>query len=160
MDIKDVALRYMQFRERSTLEVMKHLKSKNFTQEDIDETILFLKELHYLDDERYAESLMRYGTTKGWGPVRLKQEMAEKGISSEIIQEIIENCEITKSEKQLAMEQAIKLLNRSGIEMDADKEIDERQLAKIGRRLMALGYHTGIIYDVLNKLKKGNYPEI
>jgi regulatory protein len=151
--IRDIALKHLQYRERSTKEVVDHLKSKGYQEEDIEETIGFLKEFGYINDERYGEIYINYGIAKGWGPIKLKHGLKEKGISPELMEAIFENHEIYEREKDLAMGQAMKILDRMGMESNSKQELNEKHLAKIGRRLAALGYRTHTVYGVLGELK-------
>ncbi|MEL7655487.1 MAG: regulatory protein RecX [Bacillota bacterium] len=146
-DCHDTALSYLEHRERSAYEVMSHLKSKGFQDQEIEDELQSLKELHYVDDERYCEAYIRYGKGKGRGPVRLQFELKEKGIDSGLIQNSLEESFDRSSEKEAALKEASKLLGYQ-------TEPDEKTIAKIGRKLASLGYHTEIIYDVIGQIRK------
>ncbi len=146
-DCHDTALSHLEHRERSSFEVRSHLKSKGFQEEEIEEELENLKELHYIDDARYCESFVRYGMEKGRGPTRLQFELKDKGIDGDLIRQTIEDHFDRKSEKEAAMKAAKKILI-------GEMKPDEKVLAKIGRRLASLGYHTDIIYDILGQLRK------
>ncbi len=146
-DCHDTALSHLEHREQSSFEVRSHLKSKGFQEEEIEEELENLKELHYIDDARYCESFVRYGMEKGRGPTRLQFELKDKGIDGDLIRQTIEDNFDRKSEKEAAMKAAKKILI-------GEMKPDEKVLAKIGRRLASLGYHTDIIYDILGQLRK------
>ncbi|HML38808.1 MAG TPA: regulatory protein RecX [Bacillota bacterium] len=124
-----------------------HLASKGFQEEEIEEELRFLQELHYVDDGRYCGAYIEYGIRKGRGPVRLQRELAEKGIDGELIRQALEESFDRRTERDMAMEEAQKLLNRGG-------GPDEKTIAKIGRKLASSGYHTDIIYDVIGRIRK------
>lgn len=49
----------------------------------------------YQSDKRYAEAYVRYRGDRGFGPIRLKQELSEQGVSPELIRETLEeSCEV------------------------------------------------------------------
>ncbi len=146
-DCHDTALSYLEHRERSAYEVKTHLISKGFREEEIEEELICLKELHYVDDARYCSAYIRYGISKGRGPIRLQHELREKGISPELIQEALTESFSRDGEYEAARREAGKLL-KSG------ERPDEKTLAKIGRKLNAQGYHTQVIYDVIGSLRK------
>lgn len=148
-DCRETALNYLEHRERSAFEVKSHLISKGFPEEEIAEELQNLRELRYIDDARYCSDYIRYGAGKGRGPVRLQAELAEKGIDAELIQEALAERFGRHEEKEAAMKEAMKLL--AGREPDGRP--DEKTLARIGRRLNALGYHADVIYDVIRKIR-------
>jgi SOS response regulatory protein OraA/RecX len=146
-DCHDTALSYLEHREHSACEVMTHLISKGFQEGEIKEELQYLEELHYVDDVRYCSDYIRYGIGKGRGPVRLQLELKEKGIDTALIQNALEESFSHQTEKDAAMKEAQKLLKQSG-------SLDEKTAAKIGRKLASLGYHTGVIYDIIGQLRK------
>jgi regulatory protein len=162
MDCRDAALKFLEHRERSVHEVKSHLRSKGFREEEIETELEYLKSLHYLDDVRYCGSYISYGLGKGRGPVRLQFELAEKGIDGATIQEALESCFDRSAEKAAALKEAEKLLKRQGSadygpaeEAEEDRAApDEKTIARIGRRLASLGYHTDIIYDIIGQVRK------
>ena len=165
-DCHDTALSYLEHRERSTFELKSHLKSKGFQDKEIEVELQYLKELRYIDDERYCDDYIRYGRGKGRGPVRLQLELKEKGIDSELIQNAMEGNFDRTAEREAAFKEAEKLLSmKEKRSSDWDKESsdefeldrtgsDEKMVAKIGRKLASLGYHTEIIYDVMGQIRK------
>lgn len=146
-DCRETALRFLEFREKSTSEVRSHLITKGFQEEEIEVELQYLTELRYLDDARYCSDYIRYGIGKGRGPVRLQHELSEKGIDSALIKEALEEAFDRETEREAAMLEARKLLKQEG-------ELNEKTLAKIGRKLHSLGYHSDVIYDLLGKLRK------
>lgn len=163
MDCRDAALKFLEHRERSAQEVKFHLRSKGFREEEIEIELEYLKSLHYLDDVRYCGGYISYGLSKGRGPVRLQFELAERGIDAATIQEALESCFDRSTEKAAALKEAEKLLlKRQGSadygpaeEAEEDRAApDEKTIARIGRRLASLGYHTDIIYDIIGQVRK------
>lgn len=146
-DCHDTALSHLEHRARSAFELKAHLKSKGFQEQEIEEELEYLKELRYVDDARYCEDFIRYGMGKGRGPTRLQFELKEKGIDMDLVRQTIEENFDRQSEKEAAMKEAKKILP-PGIDPD------EKILAKIGRKLASLGYHTDIIYDIIGQLRK------
>lgn len=147
-DCHDTALSYLEHRERSAFEVRSHLVSKGFGEDEIEKELNDLKELRYVDDARYCDDYIRYGSGKGRGPVRLQHELLEKGIDAGLIREALEESFDRQAESLAAMKEAKKLLRAQ------DERPDEKMLARIGRKLNSLGYHSDVIYDVVRKLKK------
>ena len=96
-----------------------------------------------MDDSDYCLRYFDYAFAKGRGILRIKRELEEKGVDSQTIQIALEDYEPEESEFDRAAEQAEKIVQ--------GKEIDDRLLAKIGRRLGSMGYASHVIYQVIGK---------
>ncbi len=87
---RDLALRYLGIRARSTAEVRDYLRRKGFADTTIQQVIERLQEWGYLDDEAFArfwvEERERF---RPRGPIALRQELRQKGISDEIVQRVL-----------------------------------------------------------------------
>ena len=156
-DCRETALSFLEHRERSAGEVASHLIDKGFSREVIDKELEYLKGLHYVDDERYCEDYFRYAMRKGRGPVRIRLELREKGIDEALIQRTLEEYFNCRTEKEAALAEAKKLLERSCGSRSGPgfgENLDEKTMAKIGRRLASMGYHADVIYDVIGQLMK------
>lgn len=148
-DCRETALSYLEHRERSAFEVKSHLVSKGFQEEEIEEELLSLKALHYIDDSRYCSDYIRYGAGKGRGPVRLQAELAEKGIDAALIRDALEESFDRQTEREAAMKEALKLLKPA----EPSGGPDEKTVARIGRKLASLGYHTEVIYEIIRRIR-------
>jgi len=177
-DCRDTALSYLEHKGRSSFEIKSHLKSKGFQEKEIEEELIYLRELNLVDDERYCQDYIRYSTGKGRGPVRIQIELKEKGIDPELIQNALEENFDRQAEKQAALKEAQKILGAGskfyGTESDTadDDRVDyledefsenserernrpdEKTIGKIGRKLSSLGYHPDVIYDIIGQLRK------
>lgn len=110
----DRALRILAMRDHGEVELRRKLTapvmSKNgpekvdVSQEDVDKVIEWCSENRYIDDERFARQFIASRSRKGYGPTRIRQEMGQKGLSREVSESAMRDCEIDWSE--LAREQA------------------------------------------------------
>ncbi len=81
-------------REHSQVELMQKLKQREFAVQDIDLAIEHLLAKNYLCDKRFAESVCRYRSNRGYGWQYITNELKQKGVCSTIIQQLHKNCEI------------------------------------------------------------------
>ena len=146
MDIRDAAAKYLASRARSTGEMKTHLKSKGYEESEIAAVIADFLDYGYLDDEDYCRQYIKYAFSKGKGPLRVKQELAEKGISRDTIAFALEDYEMEESDLDRALAQARKTV--------AGKPVDEKMKGRVGRRLVSLGYSTDIAYKVIGILTR------
>jgi len=87
------ALRYtfllLKYRPRSEKELTLRLKRKGFALDLIQAALRFLREKRFIDDKSFARLWTQARLRRPFGPARIKQELKIKGISSEIIEEIL-----------------------------------------------------------------------
>ncbi len=108
-----------------------------------------MKEHGYLDDRAFAETYARLRQeNEKLGARRVRQDLQQKGIRSELVNETITARYGATNEEKLAREH----LERKRIK----KPENEKETARVMRRLMAAGFSTGTIYKVL---RRWNVPE-
>lgn len=157
MDVKEKAAQraaaYVNFKPRTAFQVKSYLEGKGFEDEIIEDVIEQLKEYHYIDDYQFAEMYFRYGFEKGRGVSRIKRELSEKGVASEIIDMAYEDMEEVPDELEMAMDIVLPMV--SGIDID-DLDYDEKRKlqAKMGRRLMSRGFTSDVTYKAIGKIMK------
>jgi regulatory protein len=103
---KDAALRLIVQRPRSTHEVQTRLKQKEFAAETIEKVCLRLTELEMLDDRTFARYWVEQRNNfKPRSPMALRQELGQKGIAREIINEAVTQIDPEKSARRAALKQ-------------------------------------------------------
>lgn len=103
-----------------------------------------LKEHGYLDDRAFAETYARLRQeNEKLGARRVQQDLQRKGIRNDLIKETVDARYGETNEEKLAREH----LERKRIR----KPANEKDTARVMRRLVAAGFSTGTIYKVLRK---------
>jgi regulatory protein len=101
-----------------------------------------LREHGYLDDKSFAETYARLRQqNEKLGRRRVKQDLKQKGVGSELITQTLEARYGQTDEEVLAREH----LERKRLR----KPENEKGTARIVRRLAAAGFSTGTIYKIL-----------
>lgn len=152
----DAACRKLSVRMYTEKEIAVYLKKLSFDEAVIREATAELKKYGYINDERYAEEYFRYAKGKNKADARIVRELAEKGIPQEISRNLIEDiraeaADSISDDREIAEEVAEKMLR---VQLEDCKPIDEKFLARVGRRLAGLGYDSGTIYGVMGKLRR------
>jgi len=88
------AMNMLARREHSVFELTRKLQQKDFPSELITEVIARLVADNLLSDERFAEAYLRMRSAKGYGLQRIRLEMKERGVASELIGDAIEQSDI------------------------------------------------------------------
>jgi regulatory protein len=103
-----------------------------------------LKEYGFLNDVSFAETYARLRQqNEKHGARRVRQDMAQKGVPKAIAAEAIEARYASTSEEALAREHLDKKRIR--------KPANEKETARIMRRLVAAGFSIGVIYKILRQ---------
>jgi regulatory protein len=103
-----------------------------------------LREYGYLDDAAFAETYARLRQeNEKFGLRRVRQDLQQKGVNSELIAATLETRYGQTNEEVLAREH----LERKRIR----KPENEKETARIMRRLVAAGFSTGVIYKILRQ---------
>lgn len=76
-----LALKLLTRREHAVAELRKKLVEKTEHPELVPEIIQELIQKKYLDDNRFAEMYSRMRSNKGYGLLRIKRELKERGIT-------------------------------------------------------------------------------
>src|SRR5262249_5991804 len=101
-----------------------------------------LKEQRYLDDQSYAETYARLRQeNEKFGARRVRQGLRQKGVSAAVTEQAVDARYSSTNEEALAR----KHLERKRIR----KPENEKETARIMRRLVAAGFSTGTIYKIL-----------
>ncbi len=130
-DIREAALRLLARREHSRFDLARKLASREFQRDAIDAELDELIAERLLSDERFAESYLWHRAQKGYGPLRIRAELQERGVDEEIIGVALAAAEIDWFE--LAIEQRRK---RFGV----GRAGDFKSLAKQKRFLSYRGF--------------------
>lgn len=89
-DAYAVGLKYLSTRVRSKKEIQDYLKRMEYSSTNIENAIIILEKQGYINDLNFAKAFLnnRLITTSN-GPYKIKSDLKEKGISPEIIDEVL-----------------------------------------------------------------------
>ena len=106
--------------------------------------VVRLKDYGYLDDAVFAETYARLRQeNQKFGVRRVRQDMQQKGLATTLITETLEARYGQIDEEALAREH----LERKRIK----KPGNEKETARVMRRLVGAGFSTGVIYKILRQ---------
>ena len=90
-DIELAAVRILSQCEHTARQLRHKLLKKGFVIEDIDAVLADLSNQNLLSDERFAEQYVVSRINKGFGPVRIAQEMRDKGVAEQLLETSLED---------------------------------------------------------------------
>lgn len=84
------ALRLLTSREHSRRELQRKLISRGHSEDDVERLLDDLSGRGLLSEERMAEVYVEERLHKGYGPVRIRQELRRRGLSDDLIEPHLE----------------------------------------------------------------------
>ena len=143
---RDYAFLLLKFRPRSEKEIRLRLKKKKFDQRIIEETISFLKDKDFINDNYFAKAWIESRLKRPLGLRKIKEELRVKGIDKEIIDSQIEEIKKNYSEEDIVTEIARGKFNRL-------KNIEpQKAKRRVFSYLMRRGFSPEIVIEVVNQL--------
>ena len=137
----DYAMFLLNLRLRTEGELREKMRSKKYESGVVDEVIKRLKDLHYIDDQRFAEvyleNLKKY---KSWGFYGIKKKLMEKRLPMPLIESVLSEGFSEEEELEVAKKFIKKYEVRS-------KKKDEK--AKAARKLAAKGFRGSVVGKML-----------
>lgn len=136
------AFSYVAKSERAEREVINKLKKLLYSDEAIESALIRLRELNLVNDRRYVNLYL--SSNAGKGRIRLRHELANKGIERSIIDEELAKALPEEDEQHEADELALKFYERT---KDRNKTV---------RRLLSRGFTYSTIERALSKVNCGD----
>jgi regulatory protein len=84
-DLEAAAVRLLARRDHSTEELQRKLLERGYTESDVAAVVEKLTTKRLLSNDRYAASRVRHRAQGGHGPVRIRAELRQQGLTDEVI---------------------------------------------------------------------------
>jgi len=142
---KSKAYQYLSYRQRTQMELEDYLVKKEFSMNTVENVMELLKEAGYVDDLAFARTYVRDKTSyKNFGPYRIRNELAQKGISKESIDLALEE------EYQEELQDLVDLVRSKYSSILHDRT--EKRFRRIGGFLQRKGHSYDTIRRVLDRI--------
>jgi len=137
----DSAVRMLGMREHSAFELKGKLKAKGHAGDVIDAVLAKLRELDLQSDDRFTEVFVRSRLAKGQGPMRIRHDLGQKGVSELLLEEAL------SQPAEFWLEVAEQARNRRFGEAlpEGDGDVWNTQARFLSRR----GFPSDLIYRIL-----------
>ena len=142
---KRATLRAMHILERTDkteAQLRRKLEESEYPKEAVESAIAYVTSYGYLDDRRYAEHYIEW-KKQGKGKARLKMELVQKGISREIIEEVLESTDFGETREMIR--QIILKKRKTNIPMN------EKEKQRLYGFLMRKGFSSSDILAVMRE---------
>ena len=141
---KNSALKTIERSYKTEKEVIEKLKEKGYGENAINISIEFLRQYNFINDTNYTKAYIK-DKLNSYGSQKIKYTLIQKGISKEIIEDILAD-----ADKDIERNTAINLAKKK-LDVIRKKESDNYKISgKLYRYLMSRGYG----YDIVNEVVK------
>lgn len=102
--IREAAMDYLSRREHATHELFQKLLAKEeYEADDISEALARLADQDLLSDSRFTEAFINQRISRGAGPLKIRAELRQKGISDDMIEAFLNERDVQWQESALAV---------------------------------------------------------
>lgn len=140
MTAKTVAVKLLSRREHSVEEMRQKLRQREFDEAEIEHALTELEQGGWISDERFTEAYIRMRQLKGFGPVRIRNELRERGIGDQLVSRYLDAS--SPEWLDIMREQYRKKYAGESIQ-------DYNEKAKRIRFLQYRGFHLDAIYEIV-----------
>lgn len=127
--------------DRTESQLRNKLRQGFYGEDLIDDAVAYVKKYHYIDDNRYAQTYVRYQKERK-SKRQIKMDLMQKGVNREIIEQAIEIEYGAESEQELIMKWVEKRKYKIG-----NSDVKEKQ--KMYQFLMRKGFRSEDILHIL-----------
>ena len=138
----DCALNLLSFRAHTEQELRVKLHKRGYHRDDIELTVIKLKQYKILDDRLFAEAYAKSRSQKLLGLNAIRTQLLNKGVGRDIIQEIIQKSFDQDSEFKKAKRLAVKYM------ASRKKTAGEDGIKKLAYFLLRKGYSGSVVYKI------------
>ncbi len=128
-------------REHGRVELTRKLRQRGATPELIEPALDKLVEEGLLSEARYLESFVSYRARSGYGPLRIREELTQRGLQRAEIEQALRDCGFNWQEKMYETWER---------KFGGDLPVDARERAKQGRFLSYRGYALDMVGRLLS----------
>jgi regulatory protein len=96
--LRDRALRLLSQREHSRSELRRKLLERGSAAEAVDELLDHLQDTGLQSDRRFAEALARSRVARGYGPLRVRSDLARRGVAAPLARQVLDALEVDWAE--------------------------------------------------------------
>ncbi len=149
---KEIAYKFLSSRPRTQKEIEERLRQKGFDENIISRAVEEIKNYGFINDIEYARSFVfdRF-RSKTLGKFALKQALLAKGVSNEVVEQVLLERENVVDEFEIALDLANQKLKQ--IKTSKKKKRDKsEQKRKIYEFLARRGFDWAVINSVIRKI--------
>jgi len=146
-DALQSAFRILARRDHTTGELASKLRRKGYARKAVDGVLERCRDLGYLDDARTARMMADHLVTRGYGPLRIRRVLGEKGLEETLVEKVMAAGQSEDDQVRAAQKVLEKKTSRLRRESDPWKR---RQIAY--RFLSGRGFPSTVVNRVIDDI--------
>jgi regulatory protein len=92
--LREAAYRLLARREHSRHQLRRKLKDRDWCHEEVEELLDRLEEEGLQSDLRFAQAFARSRVERGYGPVRIRSELGQRGVDRGLAAQVVDGLEV------------------------------------------------------------------
>jgi regulatory protein len=141
--IRNYAISLLARREHTKVELQRKLIAKGFANDEATKIIQDLGQQGLQSDKRFVESYIAMRCNRGFGPIKIKMELCERGVDQELIEQFLQEYKSIWFE----LVQTIRY-KKFGKEIPSDLQEQAKQMRYL--------YYKGFDADLIRKILKAS----
>jgi regulatory protein len=142
------ALKALAARALSTNEMRTKLERRALRKTDVDAVLRRLKDVGFLNDQRFADSYASWRMDQKLGRRRVERDLRSRKVAPQLVQSAVESAFAGADESAMLREHIARRTRRTGL------PADRRAMASLYRHLMVAGFSPTLIFAELRRLRK------
>lgn len=143
--VEAAAVRLLASREHSRQELRRKLAARHLDGDLVEQVLTGLEQRGLLSEARFVENYVMQRSRKGYGPLRIRAELAERGVTGTLVSDWLDGGAIAWGD----------LLGEIAARRFGDQPIgDARELARRGRFLEQRGFPIGLVRRYLDQVRR------
>ena len=144
------AFRLLQIRPHSERDLWRKLRERGFSSDALADVFAELKDYRYLDDAAYATQTARHlAVDRLLGNRRIVFYLREKGLNADLIDEAVAEARRSFPEAEALRRHISKKIRNGPL-----AGLEDRAIQKMIRSLWGKGFSTGLILEILKRMKE------
>ncbi|MBF0254932.1 MAG: regulatory protein RecX [Gammaproteobacteria bacterium] len=139
LEIEAAAVRLLAAREHSRAELARKLAAR-FAPEALAAVLDDLSQRGLQSDQRFAEQYLRMRANRGYGPLAIRHELQQRGISADLVSQVMDALDLDWAEQLRQVHE-----RKFGAELPQDYKESGRR----GRFLAQRGFSADLIHSLL-----------
>ncbi|MCB1791948.1 MAG: regulatory protein RecX [Gammaproteobacteria bacterium] len=140
------AVRLLALREHTRLELQRKLVARGWRNPTLNATLDRLEGEGLLSDYRFAGLLLAQRVRRGYGPLKVRAELAQRGVDAQIVERIFDESDV---------DWPVCLRDTAARRFGADEgAIDHRERVRRGRQLTQRGFPVSLVRNYLDTLAR------
>ena len=141
-DALAAAVNLLAARDHSRRELRRKLARHVSDEAVLDDVMADLEQQGLISDRRFAENYVDQRCRKGFGPLRIRAELAERGVDSRVVADCLDVDESVWCDL---------LADAAQRKFGPEPVVDRREIARQGRFLEQRGFPVGLIRQYLSR---------